>query len=55
VAFVVGDVEAAALKAFVNERVGRMQKLADVVIVPELPRSDIGKVLKRELRASYRR
>jgi acyl-CoA synthetase (AMP-forming)/AMP-acid ligase II len=54
VAFVVGDVDPDALKAWVNERVGRMQKLADVVILPELPRSEIGKVLKRELRARYR-
>jgi len=54
VAFVVGDETPQALKAWVNERVGRMQKLADVVIVPELPRSEIGKVLKRELRAQYR-
>jgi acyl-coenzyme A synthetase/AMP-(fatty) acid ligase len=51
---VVGDETPQALKAWVNERVGRMQKLADVVIVPELPRSEIGKVLKRELRAQYR-
>ena len=54
VAFVVGDTDPEALNAWVNERVGRMQKLADVVILPELPRSEIGKVLKRELRARYR-
>jgi acyl-CoA synthetase (AMP-forming)/AMP-acid ligase II len=41
------------IKAFVNERVGKTQRLADVRLLPELPRSHIGKVLKRELRDSY--
>jgi long-chain acyl-CoA synthetase len=42
--------DAAALKAWTNSRVGKFQRLADVHIVPSLPRSAIGKVLKRELR-----
>ncbi|MGO4331935.1 class I adenylate-forming enzyme family protein [Cupriavidus sp. 2TAF22] len=41
------------LQAWANERIGKMQRLADLVIVDSLPRSPIGKVLKRELRASY--
>lgn len=41
------------LRAYVNERVGKTQRLAAVRVVKSLPRSSIGKVLKRELRASY--
>ncbi|RJF68261.1 class I adenylate-forming enzyme family protein [Rhodopseudomonas palustris] len=40
----------AELKAFTNAKVGKTQRLADVAIVDQLPRSAIGKVLKRELR-----
>ena len=54
VAFVVArqgvGIDPDALRAWVNARVGRMQRLADVVVLDSLPRSDIGKVLKRELR-----
>ena len=47
------DASAAGLKAWLNERVGKTQRVADVVLVDELPRSAIGKVLKRELRDRY--
>jgi acyl-CoA synthetase (AMP-forming)/AMP-acid ligase II len=54
VAFVVlkpdAKIDAAGLKAWVNARVGKIQRLNDVEIVDVLPRSAIGKVLKRELR-----
>ncbi len=54
VAFIVSNgASAEAIKAFVNERVGKTQRLADVQLRAELPRSHIGKVLKRELRGSY--
>jgi long-chain acyl-CoA synthetase len=43
-------IDAAALKAWTNSRVGKFQRLADVHLVEALPRSAIGKVLKRELR-----
>ncbi|MET3665114.1 class I adenylate-forming enzyme family protein [Caulobacter sp. 1776] len=42
-----------AIKAFVNGQVGKTQRLADLRIVDTLPRSHIGKVLKRELRDSW--
>ncbi|HEX3760101.1 MAG TPA: hypothetical protein VHW23_15400 [Kofleriaceae bacterium] len=42
-----------ALRAFASARLGATQRIADVVIVPALPRSSIGKVLRRELRESY--
>ena len=44
-----------ALRAFANDRLGRTQRIADVVIVAELPRNAIGKVLKRALRDTYPR
>ena len=42
-----------ALRAWANERVGKTQRLADLRLVDELPRSAIGKVLKRELRERW--
>jgi len=36
-----------------NQRAGKTQRLADLRLVSELPRSAIGKVLKRDLRESY--
>ncbi len=44
----------AALAEWANARLGRTQRLADVVVVDALPRSPIGKVLKRELRDGFR-
>lgn len=45
--------DAETLKGFVNARVGKTQRLSAVVLTDELPRSHIGKVLKRELRDLY--
>jgi acyl-CoA synthetase (AMP-forming)/AMP-acid ligase II len=45
------DVE--ALRAWANERLGKTQRIAFVHVVGELPRSAIGKVLKRELRDGF--
>lgn len=44
----------AALRDWLNARVGKTQRVADVTLVDELPRSAIGKVLKRELRERHR-
>jgi long-chain acyl-CoA synthetase len=58
VAFVVlkaGRADAAeAIRTWANQRLGRTQRLAAVQISEALPRSAIGKVLKRELRERYR-
>ena len=43
--------QAEDLRHWVNERVGKTQRLAALRVVDELPRSAIGKVLKRELRS----
>ena len=54
VAFVVRRVGEAAstaeIRGWLNDRVGKTQRLSDVIEIDTLPRSDIGKVLKRELR-----
>ena len=44
------DVQAADLLDWVNQRLGKTQRLAALELVEALPRSAIGKVLKRELR-----
>jgi acyl-CoA synthetase (AMP-forming)/AMP-acid ligase II len=43
----------AEIRAWVDERVGKTQRLADFEWVDALPRSAIGKVLKRQLRDEY--
>jgi long-chain acyl-CoA synthetase len=57
VAFVVRRPEARtdadALLAWVNARLGKMQRLSALTFIDTLPRSPIGKVLKRELREQY--
>ena len=45
--------QADPLRAWVNERLGKTQRLAALEILDSLPRSAIGKVLKRELRDRY--
>jgi long-chain acyl-CoA synthetase len=57
VAFVVrhahAQIDEAALLAWVNGRLGKMQRLSALTFVDSLPRSPIGKVLKRELRDQF--
>jgi long-chain acyl-CoA synthetase len=59
VAFVVRRPAAVAradeLRDWLNARVGKTQRLAAVHLIDELPRSPIGKVLKRELRERHAR
>lgn len=57
VAFVAvrGQADPEAIRSFVNAKVGKTQRLADLKIVDSLPRSHIGKVLKRELRDSWQK
>ncbi|MGQ3102179.1 MAG: class I adenylate-forming enzyme family protein [Sphingopyxis solisilvae] len=55
VAFVVlkDGADAEAVRADCNAKVGKTQRLSAITVVDELPRSPIGKVLKRELRDAY--
>jgi acyl-CoA synthetase (AMP-forming)/AMP-acid ligase II len=58
VAFVVlrpgRSASAEEILAYVNDKVGKTQRLADLMLVDSLPRSHIGKVLKRDLRDGYK-
>ncbi|MDB5966956.1 MAG: 4-coumarate--CoA ligase [Polaromonas sp.] len=45
--------QAEALRVWANAQVGRTQRLSALEFRPELPRSALGKTLKRELRAPY--
>jgi acyl-CoA synthetase (AMP-forming)/AMP-acid ligase II len=47
------DIDAESLMRWVNDRVGKVQRLSALVWSGALPRSEIGKVLKRELRQSH--
>ena len=55
VAFVVltPGADAESVRADCNAKVGKTQRLRGITVVDELPRSAIGKVLKRELRDAY--
>ncbi|TCJ41412.1 class I adenylate-forming enzyme family protein [Parafrankia sp. BMG5.11] len=48
-----GGVEATELLTWFNARVGKTQRLSGLTPIEELPRSAIGKVLKRDLRDRY--
>lgn len=46
-------VTAAEIRSWVNARLGKTQRVSDMVLRDDLPRSTIGKILKRELRDEY--
>ena len=48
-----GTTPAGDLQQWLNERVGKTQRVAELRFIDVLPRSEIGKVLKRELRELY--
>jgi acyl-CoA synthetase (AMP-forming)/AMP-acid ligase II len=47
-------VDAETLRQWANERLGKTQRISVLRFIAELPRSAIGKVLKRELRDAHR-
>lgn len=46
--------DADQVRAWANERLGKTQGVSEIEVMPVLPRSAIGKILKRELRDRYR-
>lgn len=44
----------ASIREFANERLGKQQRIADVIPIAELPRNPNGKILKRELREAFK-
>jgi acyl-CoA synthetase (AMP-forming)/AMP-acid ligase II len=55
VAYVVlrGSASSEEIRLWANERLGKSQRITRIIITEELPRSPIGKVLKRELRERF--
>ncbi|WP_395646421.1 class I adenylate-forming enzyme family protein [Terricaulis sp.] len=54
VAYVVSrSADPEAIRSFANAKLGKTQRIAVVKFIDELPRSHIGKILKRELRDRY--
>ena len=47
------EIDADKLKAWVNERVGRHQRIHDVVLTDAFPRNTLGKVMKFQIAESY--
>ena len=47
------DTDAASLAGWANVRLGKMQRISAVKILPGLPRNEAGKILKRELRDTF--
>ena len=45
--------DAQTLRLWANSRLGKSQRISQLVFIDELPKSSIGKVLKRELRDTY--
>ena len=48
------DADPIEIQTWCNSRLGKQQRLTDVRVVQELPRNPNGKLLKRELRNTYR-
>jgi acyl-CoA synthetase (AMP-forming)/AMP-acid ligase II len=47
------EIELNEIKSWLNERVGKQQRVVSVESIEELPRNPNGKILKRELRTAY--
>ena len=47
------EVDSAEIRDWANQRLGKQQRLTEVLLVEDLPRNPNGKILKRELRKIY--
>jgi len=47
------EIDRVELLAWVNKRLGKIQKISQLAFRDEIPRNDVGKVLKRDLRSQY--
>jgi len=47
------QIQEEALRLWANERLGKAQRISALVFIDDLPKSSIGKVLKRELRQQF--
>lgn len=47
------EIDVDEIVSWTNSRVGKQQRIADAIVVSELPRNPNGKVLKRELRDTF--
>jgi long-chain acyl-CoA synthetase len=47
------DIPEESLRDWANQRLGKAQRISSLVYTDELPKSSIGKILKKELRATY--
>jgi long-chain acyl-CoA synthetase len=47
------DIPEENLRDWANQRLGKAQRISSLVYTDELPKSSIGKILKKELRATY--
>ena len=56
VAYIVSNdatIDVTALKEWANQQLGKAQRISEIRTIDELPRSPIGKILKRELRDNF--
>lgn len=49
-----GALDVAALRKWVNEKLGKQQRIVGVDLIDEIPRNPNGKILKRQLRENYK-
>lgn len=49
-----GALDAAALRDWANKKLGKQQRIVGVDMIDEIPRNPNGKILKRELRETYK-
>ena len=49
-----GVLDTVALRKWVNEKLGKQQRIVGIDLIDEIPRNPNGKILKRQLRENYK-